>query len=146
MIVVVDASVATMWYLPQAYSEQAIDLLGSGHDLVAPNLIRIEVGNALLRGLRRNELNPEETMKAIRSLLPEAVRLLPTSAEQVEASLEIAVEHGGSIHDAIYISLARSLDAPISTNDMEMAATARKAEVQVSLIADGVPALPQSGA
>ena len=85
-------------------------------------------------------------MKAIRSLLPEAVRLLPASAEQVEASLEIAVEHGGSIYDAVYIALARTLDAPISTNDMEMAATARKAEVQASPIADGVPALPQPGA
>lgn len=146
MIVVVDASVATMWYLPQVYSEQAIGLLGSGHDLVAPDLVRVEVGNALLRGLRRKELNPEETMKAIRSLLPEAVRLLPTLAEQVEASLEIAVEHGGSVYDAIYIALARTLDAPIATNDMEMAATARKAGVQASPIADGVPALPQPGA
>ncbi len=146
MIVVVDASVATMWYLPQTNSEQAIGLLGSSHDLVAPNLIRIEVGSALLRGLRRNELTREETMKAIRSLLPEAVRLLSTSAEQVEASLEIAVEHGGSIYDAIYIALARSLDAPISTNDVDMAATARKAEVQASLIAAGVPALPHPSA
>ena len=142
MIVVVDASVATMWYLPQAFSEQAIDLLGSGHDLVAPNLMRIEVGSALLRGLRRKELNPEETIEAIRSLLPEAVRLLPTSAEQVEASLAIAVEHGGSINDAIYVALARTLDAPISTSDKEMAATAWKAGVQASLIADGVSALP----
>ncbi len=146
MIVVVDASVATMWYLPQTNSEQAIGLLGSGHDLVAPDLIRIEVGNALLRGLRRKELHPEETMKAIRSLLPEAVRLLPTSAEQVEASLEIAVEHGGAVYDAIYIALARTLDAPISTNDMELAATARKANVQTSLIADGAPMPLQSGA
>ena len=81
-------------------------------------------------------------MKAIRALLPEAVRLLPTSAEQVEASLAIAVEHGGSIYDAIYVALARTLDAPISTNDKEMAATAWKAGIQASLIADGVSALP----
>ena len=35
MTAVVDDSVAVMRYLPQSHSEQAIGLLGSGHDLVA---------------------------------------------------------------------------------------------------------------
>lgn len=141
MIVVVDASVAAMWYLPQAYSEQAVGLLGSGHDLVAPELMRLEVGNALLRGLRRKELTGEEATRVVRSLLPEAVRLLPTSADQAEASFEIAIVHGGSIYDAVYIALAQSLDAPISTNDFELAATARSSGVRAAIIADGLEAL-----
>ena len=138
MIVVVDASVAVMWYLPQAHSEQAIGLLGSGHDLVAPELLGLELGSAMLRALRRGELTREETTDVIHSLLPEAVRLLPGRAGQVEAPLNIAIEHGGSIYDAVYIALARSLDAPISTNDIELAATAEKSGVRAALIEQGL--------
>ena len=137
MTVVVDASVAVMWYLPQSQSEQAIGLLGSGHDLVAPELLRLEVASALLRAFRRGELSGEETTEVIHSLLPDAVRLLPSRAGQAGAPLEIAIEHGGSIYDAVYIALARSLDAPISTNDTEMAATAEKSGVPATLIAHG---------
>ncbi len=82
-------------------------------------------------------MSGEETTEVIHSLLPDAVRLLPSRAGQVEAPLEIAIEHGGSIYDAVYIALARTLDAPISTNDTEMAATAEKSGVRATLIAQG---------
>ena len=137
MTVVVDASVAVMWYLPHAHGERAIDLLGSGHDLVAPELLALEVSGALLRALRRGELSGEEATEVIHSLLPEAVRLLPNRAGPAEAPLQIAIEHGGSIYDAVYIALARSLDAPISTNDTEMAVTAERSGVRAALIAQG---------
>ena len=146
MIIVVDASVAAMWYLPQTFSGKAIGLLGSGHDLVAPELMRLEVGSALLRAMRRKELTREESVEVIVSLLPEAVRFMPASNEQDAASLKLAIEHGGSIYDAVYIALARSLDAPIATNDGEMTVIARKAEVRASLIGEGPPLPPQQEA
>ena len=105
---------------------------------MAPELLRLEVGSALLRALRRGELTREETTEVIHSLLPEAVRLLSSPAGQVEAPLEIAIEHGGSIYDAVYIDLARFLDAPISTNDTEMAATAERSGVRAALIEQGL--------
>jgi predicted nucleic acid-binding protein len=138
MIVVVDASVAAMWYLPQRYSERAVSLLGSGHDLVAPDLLRLEVGSALLRAVRRKELTRGEAGEVIRSLLPEAVRFLPPG-EEVAAPFEIAERHGGSIYDAVYIALARALRAPISTDDAELARTARKAGVTAVLVKDDFP-------
>lgn len=136
MIVVVDASVATMWYLPQSYSDQAVSLLGSGHDLVAPELLRLEVGSALLRAVRRKELTRPEAGHVIRSLLPEALRFLPMG-EEAATPFEIAERFGGSIYDAVYIALAQALRAPISTDDVQLARTARKAGVTAVLAKDG---------
>ncbi len=138
MIVVVDASVAAMWYLPQPYSDRAVGLLGSGHDLVAPELLRLEVGSALLRAVRRKELTRVAAGQVIQSLLPEAVRFLPTG-DEAPASFEIAERFGGSIYDAVYIALARALRAPISTDDVELARTARKAGVTAVLVKDDFP-------
>ena len=145
MIVVVDASVATMWFVPERHTDRAALLLAPEYQFVAPGLIRLEIGSALLKAMRRGAVTPEDSEEALRMLLPAAVRRL-ASEDHVEAAFDIAQRHGGSIYDAIYIALARSLDAPISTNDMEMAATARKAGVQAPLIADGVPMPPRTGA
>jgi predicted nucleic acid-binding protein len=138
MIVVVDASVAAMWYLPERHSDRAVGLLGSGHDLVAPVLLRLEVGSALLRAVRRKELTRGEAHQVIRSLLPEAVRFLPLD-EEVTAPFEIAERYGGSIYDAVYIALARALRAPISTDDAQLARTARKAGITAVLVKDDFP-------
>lgn len=142
---IVDASVATMWFVPEQHSNHAALLLAPEYQLVAPDLIRLEVGNALLKAIRRNEVTLEDGEEALGMLLPAAVRTM-RSEDDVETAFDIAQRLGGSVYDAIYIALAQSLDAPISTNGMDMAATARKAEVQALLIADGVPSLPQSGA
>ncbi len=142
---IVDASVATMWFVPEQHSDRAALLLAPEYQLVAPDLIRLEVGSALLKAIRRNEVTLEDGEEALGTLLPAAVRML-RSEDHIETGFDIAHRLGGSIYDAIYLALARTLDAPISTNDVEMAATARKAEVQASLIADGVPALPRPGA
>ena len=145
MIVIVDASVAAMWFVPEQHSDRAALLLDPEYQLVAPDLIRLEVGSALLKAIRRNEVTLEDGEEALGTLLPTAVRML-RSEDHFETAFDIAHRLGGSIYDAIYIALARTLDAPIATNDVDMAATARKAEVQASLIAAGVPALPHPSA
>lgn len=140
MIVVVDASVAAMWYLPQAHSEHAMALLASDHDLVAPELLRLEVGSVLLRAVRRRAMTRAEAREAVGAMLPEGVRLVPVADGSVRA-LDVAAEFGGSIYDAVYVALARDLGAPISTSDAQLVSTARKAGVPAALIRHGVPAL-----
>ncbi|OHC81211.1 MAG: hypothetical protein A3G73_01560 [Rhodospirillales bacterium RIFCSPLOWO2_12_FULL_67_15] len=58
MIVVVDASVAAMWFLPEPHSESAALLLDAKCELIAPDLMRLEVANALAQAARagRSEL------------------------------------------------------------------------------------------
>jgi predicted nucleic acid-binding protein len=53
---VVDASVAVKWYLPEPESDAAGRLLDPEHDLIAPDLLFAEVGNALWKRWRRGEI------------------------------------------------------------------------------------------
>lgn len=140
MIVVVDASVAAMWFLPEQYSENAARLLIPEYDLVAPDLIHLEVGGVLLKAVRRDEVPFMDSAEALSALLPAAIRTLP-SADHVETAFEIARDHGGSIYDAIYIALAHTLAAPLITADKRLAAIAGKAQVRANLIAAGPPLL-----
>ena len=143
MIVVVDASVAAMWFLPEEQAETAALLLTSQFELIAPDLIRLEVGSALLKALRRKQIAPADCEEALRTLLPAAVRFVPTS-NHVFTAFGIAQRLGGSIYDATYISLAQSLDAPVITNDAQLAAIARKARVKAMMVSEGPRAILQA--
>lgn len=138
MIVVVDASAAAMWFLPEPHSEAAAFLLDSDCELFAPDLMRVEVGSALLKAVRRGVIDPAEAIDALAHLSAPAVRFEP-GAPYAEPAFAVAERHGGSIYDATYIVLALALDAIVATNDTELAETARSAEVKVWLLADPPP-------
>lgn len=78
---------------------------------MAPDLIHLEVGSTLLKAMRRDEVPITDSVEVLSALLPAAIRALP-SADHVETAFEIARGHGGSIYDAVYIALARTLGAP----------------------------------
>ena len=138
MILVVDASVAAMWFLPEPLSEEAALLLAPRYDLVAPDLILLEVGGVLLRALRRDEIGLAEATEAFAARLPAAVRTFP-AVDDGEAAFDVARRHGGTIYDAVYVALARRLNAPVITNDAGLASVARKAKARARMIADGAP-------
>ena len=140
MIGIVDASVAAMRFLPEKYSENAVLLLIPEYDLVAPELIHLEVGSALLKAMRWDEVPITDSVEVLSALLPAALRMLP-STDHIETAFEIARGHGGSIYDALYIALARTIGAPLITGDRRLAAVAGEAKVRAMLIADGPPVL-----
>ena len=107
---------------------------------MAPDLIHLEVGSALLKAMRRDEVPITDGVEVLSALLPAAIRTLP-SANHVETAFEIARGHGGSIYDALYIALARTLGPPLITADRRLATVAGEAKVRATLIADGPPAL-----
>ena len=47
MILIVDANVAVMWFVPEPSSEAAAALLDSADELVAPDYVHVEVASAL---------------------------------------------------------------------------------------------------
>jgi hypothetical protein len=136
MIVVVDASVAVQWFLPQRFSMEAKGLLLSSHELVAPEVMPLEVGSALLRAVRRHELAADRARHIVESLLPGAIRIV-VGARGTRHPFDIAERFGGTIYDAVYIALADSLNAPLATSDVELAQTAARIGVRVATGATG---------
>ena len=139
MIVTVDASVAAMWFVPQKHSDRASLYLASDYQLVAPDLILLEIGSVLLKAVGRKELTAAESRDVLRSLLPGALRIV-TAAEHAETAFGIAQRFGGSIYDAVYIAVARALDIPVLTNDRGLARVAERAKVRALLVGDMPPA------
>ncbi|HVG07663.1 MAG TPA: type II toxin-antitoxin system VapC family toxin, partial [Thermoanaerobaculia bacterium] len=66
--IVVDASVAIKWFLPEQHSLQALRLLEGGRELVAPDLIWAEIGNVLWKRWRQGELADENARTILRDL------------------------------------------------------------------------------
>ena len=118
---VVDASVATKWYLPEADTDAAL-LLRESHlngdvRLVSPDLMVYEVANALRYHPRAGS---DRLAEHIGDLFALDIGLDPTSETSMTAAIHSAFRLGLSIYDATYISLAERLDTVVYTADESM--------------------------
>lgn len=135
-MIVVDASVAVGWFLPEGQSEFSHHLLQTAQDLVAPDLLVAEVGNALVKAHRRRMIRSERVRGSLERLVLGLVTLQPTTP-LLPAAAELACTMRCSIYDAAYIELARRSAAIIVTNDARLAEVARSVAVRVHRPEDG---------
>ena len=63
-MIVVDASVAVKWFIPEAGEEDAAQLLGGKKHLIAPAVIRLEVTGAIIRRYREGHLSEQKGERA----------------------------------------------------------------------------------
>lgn len=92
-----------------------------GHRLHAPHLVDAEVGNALRRMVRRDELTADAGDRS-RRLAERAVRRRHPVAGRL-AARAWALRANVSFYDAVYVALAESLGAPLVTADSRLAAS-----------------------
>jgi predicted nucleic acid-binding protein len=116
LITIVDSSVAVKWYSAEHDSLLAGRLLG--RPLAAPDLIRIEVANALRRKVARHEMKPTQAVEA----LPHLARNVSLLRAEpfAEMALELSLELAHPIHDCFFLILAQTLDFPLVTADEKL--------------------------
>jgi predicted nucleic acid-binding protein len=118
---VVDASVAVKWVVPELGSDEAIALLG--RELCAPSLWLAEAANALCKKCLRGEITEGEARIRAQDLADaplepiELPLLLP-------AAMRMAAELGHSIYDCFYLAAALLRDTVLVTADRRFAAKA----------------------
>jgi predicted nucleic acid-binding protein len=127
---VVDASVAGAWLLPDEHSgegEGVLErLLAAEVELAVPALWIYEMTNLLLSALRRGRID-EAGVGAAHRLLD----LLPRQSFDHETALarerttRIALRFDLSAYDAAYLELADRLQCPLETYDGRLAGAAR---------------------
>ncbi len=122
MTLVVDASVALKWVLPEEGADRARRLPGS-EPLAAPELLLIECANVLTMRVRRKLLTPDEALQALSIITSAPVRRVP-SAGHVEAAQRIAIELGQTVYDSLYLAVALAERATFVTADTSFAAAA----------------------
>ncbi|MCC5823398.1 MAG: type II toxin-antitoxin system VapC family toxin [Phycisphaerales bacterium] len=118
--VVVDASVAVKWFLPEEGSDQAETLLGGKFRLIAPDLLWTEVANVLWKIARRGSIMADEAHQMLRdaSAMPvEITESLPLLPE----ALRIATSADRSVYDSLYIAMAVQEKANVVTADQRLA-------------------------
>jgi predicted nucleic acid-binding protein len=112
---IIDASVAFKWVVEEPGSAQAIEWIGKA-DLVAPSLIHAEVGNALWKKVRKNEIVDDGEMG---ERLADLARYLRTidEAPVIARALRLALDLGHPIYDCIYLAVAEDMDDELLTAD-----------------------------
>lgn len=114
--VVIDASVAVKWFLPEEDSDAARALLDSGHDLLAPDLLYAEVGSVLSKRARRGEFAQTDGLNMLRSLMQLRIVMRP-HPPLAEAAWAICTRYGQSFYDSLYLALALGSEARFVTAD-----------------------------
>ncbi len=116
-VLVVDASVAVKWFLPEVHSEVARRVLSGTRTLLAPDLIWAEVGNVLWKKSRRAEITDETARGILRDF-----RHFPLQTYAAKALLEpawdLAERFHVSIYDCLYLALAISRSCTLVTADL----------------------------
>ena len=114
--VVVDASVAAKWFLPEPDASAALRLLDGRRRLAAPDLIRAEVGNVVWKLHARELLRSEEASEMIEHFLSLPLDIYD-SAFLLEPAVEIAMTTQRTVYDSLYLALAIELGTTVITAD-----------------------------
>jgi len=126
MRLVVDASIAAAWALPDESSPVADAALSSSVDsgATAPVVFVYEFRNLLLSNERRARIGPVEVEAALTRLADLEVDI--DAAGDPDDVLALARRTGVTVYDAAYLELALRRDLPLATLDRRLtdAATA----------------------
>lgn len=123
MIRVVDASVVIKWFVEEPGSAEARALLGRGDVLLAPSLLLVEVANVAWKLHRRGAIT-EEHARLLVDAIPRVLSHV-VSTEDVGAALQIALQLGHPVYDAVYIALAEVEGALLVSDDRRLLAAVR---------------------
>jgi len=130
-IVLVEIVADTNTFLAVALGEPErarIVALTTGHDLVAPDVLPFEVGNALTALMKRGVLRAGEVIA-----IWDAVQTIPVDlrAVDIKEALGIAVRFGLYAYDAYFLECALSLRLPLLTLDKAMKSIARELSIEI---------------
>lgn len=99
-----------------------------GHDLVAPDILPFEIGNALSAMLKRNRLEPGKLLPAW-----DATQQIPVDLRSVNIreALKIASQFNIYAYDAYFLVCAISLHCPLITLDRRMIEVAQSLGIHI---------------
>jgi len=128
--IVVDASIAYLWFANEPNRSGADELLESEAPLLAPDLMAVEAANAWWKKLRRHQMERADVEQAITNLLALGIAWTP-SAALLPTAARLAADLGHPVYDCLYLALAVSHAAPIATADKRLQQAAGRIGLRV---------------
>ena len=130
-MIVADASVIVDVVVGSEHREPALEALGGGGRVAAPELMPVEVVSAISRMARAGVLSDDRASTAVRTLGDLPVQLFRHEG-LVDRAFSLSTRF--TVYDAVYVALAEVLDATLVTRDARLARQA-KSLVEVESIA-----------
>ena len=118
MRIVVDASIAIKWFLPEQQSAQAEVFLSENYQRIAPELLLTEVSHAFAKRHRGREMTADQARSSFQRL-GSLIEILPT-ASLASIALDLAITHQRSAYDALYAALALREGCQLVTADRRL--------------------------
>lgn len=100
----------------------------TGHDLIAPDLLPYELGNALSSLCRRKRICADDAVRIWDVLMDIPVELKPI---EVRSALVLATENLIYAYDAYFLECSRHWHCPLLTLDMKLRTTAISNGIEV---------------
>jgi predicted nucleic acid-binding protein len=116
MRIVVDASVAIKWFVPEVQSEFAIKLLSGKYQLHAPELLLPEFGNIIWKKYRSGQITSDEANEIMDGYKTVPVQYHPHGF-LIKSAFEGAIITGATVYDWTYLILADWLECSFITAD-----------------------------
>jgi predicted nucleic acid-binding protein len=129
--VIIDASALVAYLLEESEFEEIKDLLSGGAD--SPTLLVMEASNAILEASKDERISREDANKAIEvmlSLIGSNINI-HDEAGLVQSAFSIAVDHGLTTYDSVYLSLAKKLDGSLASRDRKQIEAARTLGIEI---------------
>lgn len=132
---VVDASVALKWLIDEDGSIAALALL-DGPALLAPELIHVEIANALWRMARTGRLSAADAADALLVFQRLPLRRRTADRDLTSEALRLARLLDHPVYDCLYLALAMDAGAPVVTADRRFVAAAARDAASAPLVID----------
>jgi predicted nucleic acid-binding protein len=117
--VVIDASVAVKWFVPENLSTEARGFLDARFRRHVPVLFYTEVGQTVWKKVyQRGEIAVEDGREILRDLLLLNLEVHATTP-LLESAFDIAVALGRTVYDSLYLALATALGCKLVTADQK---------------------------
>jgi predicted nucleic acid-binding protein len=128
--VVVDASIAFLWFAREPDRWGAERLLEAEAALLAPDLMAVEATNAWWKKLRRQEMEIADVEQAVTNLLAVGIAWTP-AAMLLRSAARLAVDLGHPVYDCMYLALAASHSAALASADERLRRAAERIGVRI---------------
>lgn len=128
--VVVDASIAFLWFAREPDRWGAQRLLETESALLAPDLMAVEATNAWWKKLRRGEMDMTDVEQAVTNLLALGIAWTPSPA-LLRPAARLAGELGHPVYDCVYLALAASHSASLASADERLRRAAEHLGVRI---------------
>jgi predicted nucleic acid-binding protein len=121
----------TNTFIAVALNEPEKDLIikrTEGYDLIAPDVLPFEIGNALTAMMKKGALQSDEVVSSwdILQQIPVDLRLI-----DIKSALKIAIKYNIYAYDAYFLECADSLRCPLITLDLGMKRIAREMGITI---------------